>query len=37
MNELISHLISFIKIPIFEQMCISTVNIAKMQYTFKDP
>ena len=37
MNELIGHLISFTQIPTFEQICISTINIANMQYTFKDP
>jgi hypothetical protein len=37
MNELIGHLISLKKIPTFEQVCISTINIANIQYTFKDP
>ncbi len=37
MNELIEHLISFTKIPTYEQICISTINISSMQYTIKDP
>ncbi len=37
MNELIEHLMSLTQIPTYEQICISTKNIASMQYTFKDP
>jgi hypothetical protein len=30
MNELIGHLISFTQIPTLEQICVGTINIAKM-------
>ena len=37
MNDLIELLISFTQIQTLEQICISTINIANMQYSFKDP
>ena len=35
-NDLIDHLISFTQLQTFEQICISTINIASMKYSFKD-